>query len=80
MESKPIKDPCEEYGLAITNFVIGEKMNMTKERLFEHLRQCQKCQDDLRNWKATHAAMRATALDSSPLLLAPSRESALSPY
>ncbi len=66
MANKPIKDPCEEYGLAITNFVIGEKMNMTKEKLFEHLRQCPKCQDDLRNWKATHAAMKATAMDSSP--------------
>jgi len=57
---------CEKYELAITNFVLGEKMNIPEADLFNHLAQCKSCQGDLRNWRATHAMLCAKEYDSRP--------------
>ena len=59
-------NPCEKYELAITNYVIGEKIDIPQTELFEHLAKCRSCQDDLRNWRATYATMRAKEYDSRP--------------
>ena len=58
--------PCEKYELAITNYVIGEKIDIPQKELFDHLAQCLNCQGDLRNWKATYATMRAREYDARP--------------
>jgi hypothetical protein len=60
------KSPCEKYELAITNYVIGEKIDIPQSELFEHLARCQSCQGDLRNWQATYGMMRAREYDSRP--------------
>ncbi len=63
---KTKKSPCEKYELAITNYVIGEKIDVPQDELFRHLAKCQSCQDDLRNWRATYGTMRAREYDSRP--------------
>ena len=57
---------CEKYQLAITNYVLGEKMDITREELYGHLAQCEECQKDIREWDATHALLRAQEYDSRP--------------
>lgn len=57
---------CEKYELAITNYVLGEKIQMPKGELFNHLRKCSNCQADLKDWQATYGVMRAEAYDSKP--------------
>lgn len=65
-DKKTSKAGCEKYELAITNYVIGEKIDIPQTELFEHLAKCRSCQDDLRNWRATYATMRAKEYDSRP--------------
>ncbi|MFA5793763.1 MAG: winged helix-turn-helix domain-containing protein [Candidatus Brocadiia bacterium] len=60
------KNSCEKYGLAITDYVLGEKMDITKEELIAHLQTCADCRADLKNWKATYSVMRAKAFDAKP--------------
>jgi hypothetical protein len=57
---------CEKYELAITNYVMGEKIDMPQQALFDHLAQCPSCQGDLRNWKATYATLCAREYDARP--------------
>jgi transcription initiation factor IIE alpha subunit len=64
--AKTKKSPCEKYELAITNYVIGEKIDVPQDELFKHLAKCLNCQNDLRNWRATYATMRAQEYDSRP--------------
>ncbi len=59
-------NPCEKYELAITNYVLGEKIDIPQQELFNHLAQCPSCQGDLRNWRATYATMRAKEYDAKP--------------
>ena len=66
IRSKTKKSPCEKYELSITNYVLDEKMPIPKEELLEHLKTCASCQGDLRNWRATYAAMRAQEYDARP--------------
>ena len=61
-----MKNDCEKYELAITNFVLGEKMNIPEAELFNHLAKCKSCQGDLRNWRTTHAMLCAKEYDSRP--------------
>jgi hypothetical protein len=61
-----MKNKCEKYGLAITDYVLGEKMDVSQEALVKHLRACAKCREDLKNWQATYAVMRAREYDSRP--------------
>lgn len=42
---------CKRYAQAITNSVIGEKIDVTKEELAQHLRKCPKCQKEASNWQ-----------------------------
>ena len=59
-------NPCEKYELAITNYVLGEKIDIPQKELFDHLAQCPSCQGDLRNWRATYATMRAREYAGRP--------------
>ena len=68
MKARVLKERsgCEKYELAITNYVIGEKIDVPQDELFRHLAGCRSCQNDLRNWRATYATMRAQEYDSRP--------------
>jgi len=59
-------NPCTKYELAITNYVLGEKIDIPQKELFDHLAKCPSCQGDLRNWRATYATMRAKEYDARP--------------
>lgn len=65
-KDKAVTGPCEKYGLAITDYVLGEQMDITPEELFNHLRACTSCLDDLLEWKDTYAAMRTEAYHAKP--------------
>ena len=52
------KNKCEKYGLAITDYILGEEMDMPKEELFNHLASCESCRKDLENWRETYSVMR----------------------
>lgn len=60
------KSACEKYGLAITDYILDEEMAITKEELFNHLASCEKCRNDLANWRDTYAAMRNKAYLEKP--------------
>ncbi|MFH1226733.1 MAG: winged helix-turn-helix domain-containing protein [Planctomycetota bacterium] len=62
----PVRDACEKYELAITNYVLGEQMNISDDELFNHLRQCKKCREHLYDWQNTYAAMRTKEYFSRP--------------
>jgi len=66
MKTTKVKNKCEKYELAITNYVIGEEIDIPQKELFEHLARCRSCQGDLRNWRATYATMRAKEYDQRP--------------
>jgi ribosomal protein L29 len=59
-------DKCEKYGIAITNYVLGEDLRMSQEELFTHLRECKQCLNELIDWQNTYAVMRAKEYDSRP--------------
>jgi hypothetical protein len=66
-KTKKAKDnPCEKYELAITNFVLGEDMGMTKDELFEHLKGCKNCRRDLTEWQDTYTVMRMESFSKTP--------------
>ncbi len=71
MKTKQVE--CEKYELAITNYVLGEAMPISKEELFNHLRKCPDCQEDMKEWQATYSVMRAEAYDSRPEVKARSK-------
>ncbi|MDI6789044.1 MAG: zf-HC2 domain-containing protein, partial [Planctomycetota bacterium] len=62
------KKRCKEFELDLTDYVMGETTFLTKEKqekLFEHLRQCAKCRDQLWNWKEVISVMKTkTAMDN----------------
>lgn len=60
------KSGCEQYGLAITDYILDEEMDITKEELFNHLASCENCRNDLANWRETYAAMRNKAYLEKP--------------
>jgi anti-sigma factor RsiW len=61
-----MKNKCEPYGLAITDYVLGEKMDISQAELVKHLRACARCREDLKEWQATYTVMRAKEYDDRP--------------
>ena len=60
------RNKCQKYEKAITHFVIGEEMGMTKEELFEHLKVCKPCRQELTQWQDTYQVMRTEAFARTP--------------
>lgn len=60
------KTKCKKYEIAITDYVMGEKMDMPQKELFKHLRQCKKCKEDFIDWLNTYAYMRTEAYHAQP--------------
>ena len=57
---------CDKYEMAITDLVRGETMDMSKDELFKHLRECPKCRKDLREWQNIYSAMRTRERFNQP--------------
>jgi len=66
MRKNKTKNGCEKYEQAITNYVLGEAMGMTKEALFEHLKTCKACRRDLTEWRDTYSVMKTEAYYQTP--------------
>jgi len=60
------KNKCQKYEKAITHYVTGEEMGMTKKELFEHLKGCKNCRRDLTEWQDTYAVMCAESFSKTP--------------
>ena len=57
---------CEKYGIAITDYILGEEMDITPAELFKHVANCAHCHKDLINWRDTYAAMSNQAYLEKP--------------
>jgi len=64
--TKPVGQECKKYGIAITNFVLGEDLRMPPAELYHHLRDCPKCRAELEDWQAVYATMRTEAYHKTP--------------
>ena len=60
------KNACEKYEMAITDYVLDQEMEMSKDELFGHLAGCEKCQKYAREVRATTSVLRAQEYDSRP--------------
>lgn len=60
------KKDCKKYGLAITNYVLGEKINVTPGELFSHLLVCKKCREELFDWQNNIAVLGAEEYHNRP--------------
>jgi len=68
-KKKQMKKQCKEFELDLTDYVMGETTFLTtekQEKLFEHLRQCAKCRDQLWNWKEVIAVMKTRSAMEKP--------------
>ena len=66
MKTKNVKNPCEKYELAMTDYVLGEEMEISREELFNHLRKCQKCRNYLEDWQDIHTVMQMETYYNTP--------------
>jgi len=66
MKNSNSKNPCKKYELAITSYVLEQKMNISKGKLNAHLSTCQKCSRDLQEWQKSVSVLRAEAHDVKP--------------
>jgi len=57
---------CKKYGMAITNYVLGEKIDMPEDELFKHLRECKQCRDEISNWQDFNAVLSTEQYHSRP--------------
>ncbi len=65
-KNRPPIAGCKKYEQAITHFVIGEQMDITKEELFAHLKNCKECRKDLTQWQDTMTVMKTEAFSQTP--------------
>jgi len=66
LQQTSTKTACEKYGIAITNLVMGENIGMPQEVLFDHLRKCKECREDLFEWRDTYMVMRLESDAKNP--------------
>lgn len=66
MTNRKKNNECKKYGLAITDYVLGEDMDISRDELFNHLRTCEKCRRDIFDWQDTYAVMRTEAHFAKP--------------
>ncbi|MDI6733112.1 MAG: winged helix-turn-helix domain-containing protein [Planctomycetota bacterium] len=60
------KKECKKYGMAITNYVLGEKIDVPEKELLEHLRGCKQCRDEIMNWQDFNAVLSTEQYHSRP--------------
>jgi hypothetical protein len=66
MAKKKNEDPCAKYGIAITDYILGEQMDIPQAELFNHVANCANCRKDMLNWRNTYSAMRNEAYLKKP--------------
>jgi len=59
-------NPCQKYGIAITDYVLGEPMDISYEELLNHLKECAACRKDFADWRSTYAALKTEAYHKTP--------------
>ena len=74
MGKKAKPDPCEKFGIAITDYILGEEMDITPAELFNHVANCNHCRKDMLNWRNTYATMRNEAYLKKPEVQAKYRQ------
>jgi len=62
----PTGQACEKYEMAITDYVLDQEMSMSKDELFGHLANCEKCQKYAREMRATASVLKAQEYDARP--------------
>jgi len=63
MKKTPKKSKvCTEFEMDLTDYVTGERTFLTPEReqkLYEHLRQCKTCRQELFDWQEVYGALKS---------------------
>lgn len=60
---------CTEFEMDLTDYVTGDRTFLTKDKemkLFDHLRQCAKCRQDLFDWEEVFGALVSKLHHSKP--------------
>jgi len=64
-KNKPPITGCRKYEQAITHFAAGQQMDITREELFAHLKNCKECRKDLSQWQDTLTVMKTEAFSKT---------------
>ena len=57
---------CKKYAQAITDYVLGEEIDVPKEELMTHLKECAKCRLEATNWQDFQNAVRVKEYHARP--------------
>jgi len=60
------KTKCKRYAQAITDYVLGEEIDMPKEELMGHLKECAQCRQEATNWQDFQNALRVKEYHARP--------------
>ncbi len=61
-----MKNKCKRYAQAITDYVLGEEIDVPKEELTAHLNECTQCRKELTNWQDFQDMLRVKEYHSRP--------------
>jgi hypothetical protein len=57
---------CKRYAQAITDYVLGEEIDVPKEELMAHLKECAPCRQEATNWQDFQNALRVKEYHARP--------------
>lgn len=57
---------CKRYAQAITDYVLGEEIDVPKEELTAHLNECTQCREELTNWQDFQDMLRVKEYHNRP--------------
>jgi hypothetical protein len=57
---------CKKYAQAITDYVLGEEIDVPKEELMGHLKECARCRKEATDWQDFQDALRVKEYHSRP--------------
>jgi hypothetical protein len=60
------KNDCSRYGQAITNYVLGDKIDIPESELMEHLKTCAKCRAQYSQWADFTGVLKTEAYYDKP--------------
>jgi len=66
MTTKKPTNQCDKYAISITNYVLGEKIDVPEAELAEHLKSCEKCRAEFTDWQNVYATLRTEAYHKKP--------------
>jgi hypothetical protein len=59
-------DGCSRYGKAITNYVLGDKIDVPEAELMAHLKSCAKCRAEYSQWADFTGVLKTEAYYDKP--------------